>query len=117
MGAFEALIQLRDQLRSTEGISRAELKDIMDHRIKDIVRVQDHILDVVGEQSVALENLDALESRTQDVQLETRLSIGELENADIAEVILRLQSEQNMLQFIYAAAANIFDNSLLDFIR
>jgi len=88
----------------------------MQHRIKDLQRVQHQILSVVGEQSVTLENLDALENRSQDVQLDTRLAIGDMENADMAEVILALQNEQNILQFVYASAANTFNASLLDFI-
>ena len=103
LDAFEVLIQLRDQLRNSQSISSTELDAIMQHRIKDLERIQHQILSVVGEQSVTLENLDALESRAQDVQLDTRLAIGDMENADMAEVILELQYEQNILQFVYAS--------------
>ncbi len=116
LDAFEVLIQLRDELRNSQSITSTELDAIMQHRIKDLERVQHQILAVVGEQSVTLENLDALESRAQDVQLDTRLAIGDMENADMAEVILELQNEQLILQFVYASAANIFNTSLLDFI-
>ena len=74
-------------------------------------------MQVVGEQSVTLENLDALQLRTEEFQLDTRTAIGSIENADMSEVILQLQNEQNLLQFVYASAATIFDNNLLDFIR
>ena len=63
-----------------------------------------------------LANLETLESRTRDLRLVTQEVVTETENADIADVIVRLQTEQNHLQFIYATTANIMSTSLLDFL-
>lgn len=115
-GVFDALIQLRDDLRSDEAWSSEEFTQIMDSRISDITRAHDQILEFVGEQSVELANLETLESRTRDLRLVTQEVVTETENADIADVIVRLQTEQNHLQFIYATTANIMSTSLLDFL-
>ena len=114
---FESLMQLRDLLREADDLTTDELDYRIAHRIQDLDRAQSHVLRIVGEQSVSLQNLDALELRMQELQLGTVEAVAEIENADLPEVILNLQSEQNLLQFIYATTGTIFDNSLLPFIR
>ena len=114
---FEALIELRDLLESREEFGSGEFQHEMSNRQADIDRLLDHMLDVVGEQAVDLENLDWIETRTQEAQLETRIAIGDVENADLTEVILQLQTEQTLLEYVYATAAGSFDVNLLDFLR
>lgn len=114
---FEALIELRDLLESREDFGSGEFQHEMSNRQADIDRLLDHMLDVVGEQAVDLENLDWIETRTQEAQLETRIAIGDVENADLTEVILQLQTEQTLLEYVYATAAGSFDVNLLDFLR
>lgn len=116
LGVFDALMQLRDDLRAADQYSTPELLSIMDARIVDMERVHHQLMDVVGEQSVQLANLETLESRTRELRLVTQEAVIETENADIADVIVRLQTQQNHLQFIYAATAGMNQVSLLDFI-
>jgi flagellin-like hook-associated protein FlgL len=115
--AFQALYELRDELRTARGLSSSEFHDAMSRRITDLNRVRDSISDVVGQQSVELASLDALESRAQDLQLEAKRLISDLESADISETIINLQTEQNLLQFTYASSVRLFDMSLLDFLQ
>ena len=117
-GMFDALINLRDDLRNTRGLDDGALSDAFARRLDDLDRVRDDIMRAVGEQSVALENLDALQIRTEDLQLEVRSVISDLESADISEVVLRLQQQENLLQFTYATTASILGNTnLLNFLR
>ena len=116
-GVFGALIQLRDDLRYSDGISTPEMTQIMDARIEDITRAHDQVMQFVGEQSVELSNLETLESRTRELRLVTLESVTETESVDAAAVIVELQAQQNHLQFIYSSIANLTSTSLLDFIR
>lgn len=113
---FEVLTQLRDDLRNTRGLSESELTDAFQRRIADVDRVRDHISLSIVQQSTSLENLDALQSRAEDLKLETTSSISDLESADIAEVALRLQNTQALLQFTLSATASMFDVSLLNYL-
>ena len=117
VSVFEALFQLERDLRTADQYSTTEFTNRMNADLRELERVHNHVLSVMGEQAVSLENLDVLEGRTQDIQLSTKTAIGELEDADMTEAILRMQSEQNLLQFTYAAASGMFDVSLLDFLR
>lgn len=115
--AFQSLIQLRDLLLNSDGLPENEFQDRMELYQADLQVSLDRMLDIVGEQSVDLENLDRLDERTTETQLETQIAIADTENADLTEVILQLQSEQTLLEYIYASAAGTFDVNLLDFIR
>lgn len=116
-GVFDALMQLRDDLRNADDWSTPELVQIMDSRISDVQRAHDQVMEFVGEQAVELSNLETLESRTRELTLVTQEAVIDIENADVADVIVRLQNQQNHLQFIYAATASLSQTSLLDFIR
>lgn len=115
-GVFEAMMQLRDDLRSGDEWSTDDFIEIMDARISDIKRAHDQVLEFVGEQAVELSNLETLESKTRELRLVTLEALSDIENADVADVIVRLQAEQNHLQFIYATTASMNQVSLLDFI-
>ena len=113
---FQSLSQLRDDLRAAAGQSESEFQESITRRLNDLERQSDSILASVGELSVTLENIDALESRAQDLQLSTRTAIGDIESADLTEVVLQLTNEQNLLQFTFASTAGLLDASLLNFL-
>lgn len=114
--AFQVLAELRDDLLNSRNLSDADFHESMSRRIADAQRMLDGVLNIVGEQSVELENLDALERRSQDIQVEIQSRISELQAADMVDVAISLQAEQNLLQFTYATAGIFFQQSLLDFL-
>ena len=116
-GVFESLMRLRDDLRQADDLPSPQLQTILDARIADIQRAHDQVTEFVGEQAVELSNIEVLENRVRELKLVTDEAVIELENADVADAIVKLQTEQNHLQFIYATTAMITQNSLLDFIR
>jgi len=115
--AFQALIALRDDLRNTRGLSEQKQLAAISRQVSELDRVRTNILDTVGEQSASLENLDNLESHLQDLQLTTKKLIGNLEDADISQVVLNLQQQQNLLQLTLGATARVMSVSLLDFLH
>ena len=108
MDSFQSLIQIRDLLLNADDTTEVEFQERMELYQEDLQFALESMLDVVGEQSVALENLDRLEDRTSSSQLETRIAIDDTENAELTEVILQLQSEQTLLQYVYDSAAGAF---------
>ena len=114
---FQTLIQLRDDLRNTSGLSGSTFQAAMTRRHFDLEQGEGAILRVIGEQAATLEDLESLETRAADLQLETQKSLVELEAADLPSLIVQLQQEQNLLEFTYAASVRLMDQSLLDFLR
>ncbi len=114
---FQTLIALRDDFLNADDLPPKQWEAVMNHRLRDLSDNMNQILNVVGEQSVALDNLDVIQLRTEQLQLETRGMIGDVEGADIPALVVKLQSEQNLLQFTYASSVGLLDLSILDFIR
>ena len=114
--AFTALLELRDDLQNNRGLDSADLNDSLERRFADLQRASNQILNVVGEQSVALQQLDqmAVQNENQRLDLNTRLS--GVESADLAKVIVEMQGVQTTMQFNYAALSIVQSNNLLDFL-
>ncbi len=115
--AFQALYELAQDLRNTRGLSAAELTEALDRRIGELGQLSDHVLSVVGQQSTSLQALQRLGTRNDDLALETETQLSDLQSTNIPETVLRLQNDQNLLQFTYAITAEINSISLLDFLR
>lgn len=113
---FQTLIQLRDDLRNTRAFSESEWQQTMQLRLGDLQGIQLRVHQVLGEQSVTLEHLDALEDRSRNLQLDMRTVSQSIESADVMAVALQLQNEQNALRYTLATVSTIYEPSLLDFI-
>ncbi len=114
---FQALIGLRDLLRNTGGLSPLAQSQALSQQIGVIDQARQSVLATVGEQSASLQNLQALDTRIRDVQLQTKQLTATTESADITEVIVKLQEQQNSYQLTLASTARIFDQNLLDFLK
>ncbi len=112
---FEVLQFLHDDLLNTS-LTESETTDAISRSIGELDRVINHVLAIVGEQSVTLESLDSIEARHENLQLDTRGMIADLESADIGQALFDLQSEQTLLQFTYAATSALLSQNILDFI-
>jgi flagellin-like hook-associated protein FlgL len=114
--AFQILMTLRDDLRNTRGLSDHEQAEVLSRHVGELDRVREGILQVIGEQSASLEHLSSLDQRLGDMRLEAQKQAGEIESADISELVLHLQEQQNLLQLTFASSAGVLDLSLLDFL-
>jgi flagellar hook-associated protein 3 FlgL len=115
--AFEILMTLRDDLRNLRGLTEGEQLEAISSKIGELNRVRDNILNVVGEQSASLQHLEAMESFSLDVQLRAKELTANLEDADLSQLVLEMQSRENLLRLALAASARLYDQSLLDFLR
>lgn len=115
--AFQALMRLRDHLRNTGGLSEKAQLESISQDIDYLDRARGAILAGVGEQSASLQHLENLEKVTLEAQLAARKVVSDLEDADVSEVVVRLQENENLLRLAFAASARLFDQSLLDYLR
>ncbi|HLJ96551.1 MAG TPA: flagellar hook-associated protein FlgL [Gemmataceae bacterium] len=115
--AFQVLQALRDDLRNTRGLSEADQMQSISQRLAELDRVRTNILQVVGAQSADLQNLQGLQSHLDSMQLQTRQLTSNTEDADISQVVVNLQSQQNLLQLTLAATSKIFQQNLADFLK
>jgi flagellin-like hook-associated protein FlgL len=77
----------------------------------------DHLLGIIGDQSVSLQDLDQLESRLHDVQLAAQARLNETQGTDYPAAIVELQEQQNLLQYTLASLTTIANTSILEFFK
>lgn len=116
MSAFDVLKQFRDDLSNSRGLTESEWQQRSDQTIGELDRYIDHLLQVVGEQSSTLESLDSIETRNQDVTLELQRILSDIESVDVTDAVVKLQTEQNLLQYTYSVTAQLFQLKLLDYV-
>ena len=114
---FSVLRELRDDILNVRNIPESDRTASLTRRLGDIERIQDHVLDMVGVQSVSLEQIDRLESRTGDLKLAEKIEYSDTVSADVAEAVLRLQELNNLQQFTMAAVGQLLTPNLLNYIQ
>jgi flagellar hook-associated protein 3 FlgL len=115
--AFAVLMQLRDDLRNTKGMGSAQQLQALSQDVGAIDQVNSQVLQTTGEQSASLQSLDALQSRLKEVQLNTQEFVSNTGGADLSKVVIGMTEQQNLLRLTLASAAQVFNQSLLDFIK
>jgi flagellar hook-associated protein 3 FlgL len=108
---------LRDDLLNTRSLPPGDRATSLNRRLGDIERVHEHVLDIIGMQSVSLEQIDRLQNRTEELQLSGKIQYSETVSADVTESITRLQELTNLQQFTMAAVGQLLTPNLLDYIN
>ena len=114
--AITAILELKDDLLNNRGLEASELNQAFERRLQDLERISDQLLDNVGQQSVALQQLDQMAVQNENHQMDLNVRLSEVESADLAKVIVEMQSVQTTMQFNYAALSIVQSNNLLDFL-
>lgn len=113
---FQSLMNLRDILRQP-GLTQNQRADQLNQNLAQLESARTVVQGTIGEQSSNLENLEALKNRFGEVRLTLRERTAELENADMAEAVIRYQEQMNAFTATLSVSAKLFDVSILDFIR
>jgi flagellar hook-associated protein 3 FlgL len=113
---FAGLIQLRDQLRNTGGLSDAAQAQALSATAGVLQTAHDGVLHVVGEMSTGSQSLSAMDTQLtqQDTDLKSRL--GELGSADLPSAITEAQTRETLLQAALTVSGRIFSQSLLNYL-
>lgn len=80
-------------------------------------RRMDIILERWAEIGARYNRLELMNNRMQDENLNLKTVLSKTEDADLAEVIIRLRTEENIYRSSLAAGARIIQPSLIDFLR
>lgn len=114
--AITAILELKDDLLNNRGLENSTLNEAFERRLTDLERISDQLMDSVGDQSVALKQLDQMAVQNENHQMDLNVRLSEVESADLAKVIVEMQSVQTTMQFNYAALSIVQSNNLLDFL-
>lgn len=114
---FAIVHQLREDLLNSRGMETSARADSLNRRLADVEQIQDHLLDMVGIQSVSMEQMDRLQTRTGDLVLAEKSDYSDTVSADISEAVLRLQELNNLQQFTMAAVTKLISPNLLTYLQ
>lgn len=115
--AFQVMDELIKDLKGTRQLDNAQMGSALARRMGELDSMADRVLTAVGLQSTSLEGLDQLKNRNQDLQAETQIRIGDLQNTDFTQAVVELQNEQMLQQFTFMVASQLMNQSLIDFMR
>lgn len=114
---FSSVLELKNDLLNTRNLQGQDWDDAILRRGNDFDRHASLLLQTVGEQSVSLESINSVRDRNRAYHLDVSEVIDDVESADLTEVVLRLQEEQNLLQYTYATSSSILSLNILEYLR
>lgn len=110
---FASLNLLIDDIRNgTVATGRSEL----DHRLDELSQSHEQLLLQLGRQSVSLQYWDRQQTNLEAVKLTLQERLGDVQSADLADAVLRLQEQQSQTEFSLSSAVRTLSISILDFL-
>lgn len=116
-GVFQTLATLRDNLNNVNNLSPNAQVNAIQQSLQALDDANTGVLNTVGQQSASLQNLQGIDQHIQDVQLQTKQQIGNLQDADVSQLVIGLQEQQNALQATLYSASRVMSLSLLNFLK
>jgi len=113
---FQTIQNLKDAILNPQGLSASDAEAAFDRSLQDLDGANDHLLSIIGEQSVDLEHLDTLQSRIEALQLNAQTLLGSVQATDYPAALTQLQEQQNLLQFTLQTISTMNSISILDFL-
>jgi flagellar hook-associated protein 3 FlgL len=117
--AFQALIGLRDDLRNTKSLSSADEVKAISADVGKLQSAQQSVLQSTGAQSATLSQLSSMQTNVQSLQLAAQQLTSNLQGADVTQVVVQLQAQQNLLELTLEATSRMLQvgTSLLSFLH
>ena len=107
---FGLLMDVRDMLYRNDGAGVAA-------RLTDIDSAVDQLNTGLGKVGALQRSFDLTRGRLETENTNLQALISQLEDADLAEVAMKLQTKQTAYEAALASAASIMNTNLLDFLR
>lgn len=114
---FQTLINLRDTLLNTGGLSTSAQNQALSGDITALQNAQTQVENVLGQQSASLQSLSTMQTQLQNLQSSLQQASGNLGNADITNIVVQLQSYEQQLQLSFEAFSQISSTSLLNYLH
>lgn len=115
--AFQVLMNLRDDIRNTRGLSTTGRNAALTQHIDELDRAATGVLDALGTQGVQAELLTQWKDRVSDLQLSLQKQTDELESTDVASAITELTQYQNLYEVSLSLIQQINSLNLSDFLK
>ena len=113
---FQVLDGIQRDIRNQRGLSVTEYAAALNRRLGELDEIANNILHVIGEQSSALQTMESLQTRVEDMKQAAEVEINDLQVTDFPSAVLNLETNQTMLQYTYAVTASVTSIDLISFL-
>jgi flagellar hook-associated protein 3 len=114
---FTLLIAMRDTLRGATDSNKSETQAKLTVLLGAVDGAHDGVLNGLSLYGGRSEQMTALTSRLDNLELSAQESLSNAEDADLTESILKMNQQQLVYQASLSVSARIVQTSLLDFLR
>ena len=113
---FNTLITIRDIFENERGLSEDQLAVLWDNSLEALDEINNILVRAEVSIGSKIGFMDNLKHNLDDIKFNTEQEKTQLEEADIAQVVIDLSRHEVLYQMSLAATAKIMSMSLLDFI-
>jgi len=114
---FDTVRGIVEDLRNGAGVDRREMVSRIGDRLREFDRSQSDLLLGLGQLGATAKRIQTSEERLQDLGVELRGLVSNVEDADFALTALELTRAEQTLQLAQATGARIIQQSFLNFLR
>lgn len=114
---FQTLIALRDTINNTQGLSPADRTTALNQQIAQLQTIGTSLAKPLGNQATQSQFLSNLQTRTTNLQTSVQQATSQIQQTDMASVIVKLQQDQTLYQAGLQIAAGLNKLSLSNFIN
>ena len=115
--AFQALIGLRNALENTSGLDSSQQVQAISQQIGALQNASNAVNNTVGEQSNGLQNLNSVQTQVQNLQVQTKELVSNVQSADPSQVLVQFQAQENAFEMTLSVTAQMFSQNLLTFLQ
>jgi flagellar hook-associated protein 3 FlgL len=117
LGVFQSLIGVRKLLQNPDDLGTGELGKQLSENLSVIDDIHDDIVRALGRVGTRSRALQIRHDLYSKAQLSAVAQRSEIEDADVADVALRLQNQQVIFQVVLAGSAAVYSSNLMEFLR
>ena len=114
---FGVIQGIVSDLRNPDGLDQGELTDRLDLRLSELDRNHTNILESLGTLGGSAQRMQLTETQTQELDLNLRGLLSDVEDADFSELILNLSQTEQTLELAQLSGTRLLQTSLLNFLR
>jgi len=116
-GLFKTLIDTRILLQNPDNLEGGDLSRELSNKLEDMDAVHNDIVRALGRVGTRSKSLQARRDLYTQAEISSAATRSEIEDADIADVALRLQNQQMIFQVILSGSAAVYNSNLMEFLR
>lgn len=114
---FDTLQGLVDDLRNGDGLDPADVVARLEQRLSELDRNQENIIRATSVLGMRTARIDDASERLADHRVQLDSLLSDVEDADVASVVLDLTKAQQALELSQMSGSRLIQTSLLNFLR